>query len=145
MQNLDYFIFSSEISIKDKAECLEKIAHFLSNKYKINPQLKDKKLQVLDEILNDIIIKNPEKEILTIKDVNQKHHGMCGAISVCRKLLAYMDKKNYLDNIFEELSASPNMKIYDITRLGSGKKIPVKKVYIDFEDALAQKYRIILP
>lgn len=142
-QNLDYFIFSSEISLKDKAECLEKISYFLSAKYKINPQLKNKKLQVLDEILNDIIIKNPEEEIRTIKAVNQKYHGMCGAISICRKLLAYMDKKNYLENIFEELSASPYMKIYDITRLGSGKKIPVEKADIDFEDALAQKYRII--
>ena len=142
-ENLDYFIFSSEISEKEKKECLEKIAHFTSSKYKINPQLKGKKLQVLDEILNDIIIKNPEKEILTIKDVNQKFHGMCGAISVCRKLLAYMDKKNYLENIFEELNASPYMQIYDITRLGSGRKISVEKVNIDFEDALSQGYRII--
>ena len=35
--NLDYFIFSSEISAKDKAECLEKIVYFLSDEYKINP------------------------------------------------------------------------------------------------------------
>jgi len=142
-KNLDYFLFSSEISYDDKKNCLGQIAHFLSKDYRINPQLKGKKVQVLDEIMNDIVIQTPEQARIKIKNVNQKRHGMCGAISVCRKLAAYEDKPNYLSNIFSELSASPYMEIYDITQLGTGKKNSVKKVEIDFEDALARGYRII--
>ncbi|MCR4881794.1 MAG: hypothetical protein K6A44_07580 [bacterium] len=142
-KNLDYFIFSSEISTADKEYCLKKISYFLSKQYKINPQLKGKKLQILDEILNDIIIKTPEEAAQTIKNVNQRHHGMCAAIAACRKLLAYTDKRNYIDNIFEELNSSPTMSIFDITQLGSGIKVPVEKIHIDFNDALEQNYRII--
>ncbi len=142
-ENLDYFIASSEISKEEKLNCLEQIKEFLSSKYKINPQLRGKKTQILSEILNDIIIKTPEDARLKIKEVDQKRHGMCAAIAACRKLAAYQDKRNYLKNIFSELSASAYMKIYDITQLGTGKKIPVKKAIIDFEDALKRGYRII--
>ena len=100
-KNLDYFIASSEISAKQKQECLEKFITFMSDDYKINPQLKDKKLQVLDEMLNDLIIKTPESEVLTIKSVDQRQSGMCAALSICRKAIAYEDKSRYVDLITE--------------------------------------------
>ena len=42
-KNLDYFVISSEITTKEKKSCLEKLNKMMSNDYKINPQLKDKK------------------------------------------------------------------------------------------------------
>lgn len=142
-ENLDYFIFSSEVSLNEKRDCLTQIAHFVSSKYKINTQLVNKKPNILREILNDIIIKNPNEACLTIKEVDQQRHGMCAAIAACRKLAAYQDKTNYLSNIFSELSASPYMQIFDITHLGSGKKNAVKKAYIDFNEAEKLGYRTI--
>lgn len=142
-QNLDYFIASSEISMKQKIECLEKMKYFLSDDYKIEPQIADKKVQVLDEMLNDMLIKTPASPVLTIKEVNQRQTGMCAAISKCRKALAYEDKSNYMDVLMAELDAKPTMEVYDVTKLDEGVKIPIKKTYIDYNDAIRKGYRII--
>ena len=100
-KNLDYFVASSEIPISQKQECLEKFIFFMSDDYKITPQLKDKKLQVIDEMLNDMIVKTPQDDVLTIKSVDQRQSGMCAAISICRKAMAYEDKSKYVDLILE--------------------------------------------
>ncbi len=142
-KNLDYFIASSEIPAKQKEECLEKLVYFMSDDYKITPQLKDKKLQAVDEMLNDMIIKTPEDEILTIKEVNQRQTGMCAAISICRKLMAYEDKTRFVELIMDELEDSPSMSVYDITELGSGKKVNIPKTELDYNTALERGYRII--
>ena len=142
-KNIDYFISSSEISMTQKRDCLKKFIYFLSDDYKINPQLADKKNQVVSEMLNDMLIKTPAQDELTIKSVNQLSSGMCAAISICRKALAYEDKVRYMDLIFDELKDSPTMEIYDITDLDSGRKITIPKVDIDYNTALEKGYRII--
>ncbi|MCD7878451.1 MAG: hypothetical protein LUG16_00790, partial [Candidatus Gastranaerophilales bacterium] len=142
-KNLDYFISSSEISGKQKEECLEKFIYFMSDEYKINPQLTGKKKQVLDEVLNDIVIKTPDEEILKTKKVDQIFSGICASISVCRKLMAYEDKSGYVDLIMEELKDSPKMSVYDITQLGTGKKVDIPKADIDYTRAMYLGYRII--
>ncbi len=142
-KNLDYFTASSEIPANQKQECLEKFITFMSDEYKINPQLAELKLQVLDEMLNDLVIKTPENEVLTIKDVDQRQSGMCAAISICRKAMAYEDKSRFVDLIMEELNDSPVMSVYDVTELGTGKKVEIPKTNVDFNAELAQGYRII--
>ncbi|MBQ7125641.1 hypothetical protein IJO12_00985 [bacterium] len=57
--------------------------------------------------------------------------------------MAYEEKAKYVDMIMSELDASPDLQVYDINNLGSGKKVPVKKAYIDFNYALSRGYRII--
>ena len=142
-KNLDYFIASSEISATQKQECLEKFITFMSDDYKINPQLHDKKLQVLGEMLNDLLIKTPENEVLTIKTVDQRQSGMCAAISICRKAIAYEDKSRYVDLIMEELKDSPVMSVFDVTELGSGKRVDIPKTEVDFTAEMEKGYRII--
>ena len=142
-KNLDYFIASSEIPLSQRQDCLEKFIKFMGDGYKIVPQLADKKLQVVDEMLNDLIIKTPEDDILTIKTVDQRQSGICAAISICRKLMAYEDKSRYVDLIMEELKDSPDMSVYDVTELGSGKKVNIPKTPIDYDIALSKGYRII--
>ena len=140
---LDYFIISPDISDTQKKSCLEKINFFMTDDYKINPQLKDKKLQALTEILNDMTIKTPETSELLIKDVNQRQSGICAAISACRKAMAYEDKVRYLEIVMNELDDSKYMEVYDITHLGSGKKVKAEKPEIDYTDALRKNYRIL--
>lgn len=140
---LDYFIISPDISDTQKKTCLEKINYFLSDDYKINPQLKDKKVQALTEILNDMTIKTPETSELLIKDVNQRQSGICAAISACRKAMAYEDKVRYLEIVMNELDDSSFMEVYDITHLESGKKVKAEKPQIDYTDALKKNYRIL--
>ena len=141
--NLDYFIISSEVPNTQKLYILKRLNYFMSDEYHINEQLQDKKTQALAEIVNDIVIDTPESKIPNIKAVDQGQHGMCAAISICRKNLAYEDKANYVDIILSELDNSPDMMVYDITKLGSGTKIPIPKISIDFDYALSQGYRII--
>lgn len=142
-KNLDYFIISSETSLEHKKYVLERLNYFMSDKYEINPQLKNKKSIAAAEMVNDIAIHTPGNEIPNIKAVNQKQHGMCAAISIVRKKLAYEDKPNYIDSILSELDSSQTIKVYDRSRLGSGEKIDVHKVSVDFDTALAKGYRII--
>ena len=142
-KNMDYFVASSEIPISQKKECLDKFIYLLSDAYKINPQLKDKKLQVVDEMLNDMLIKTPEDDVLTIKDVDQRITGICAAISICRKAVAYEDKVQYMNIVMSELDDSRTMEVFDITDLESGKKVTVAKADIDYDSALAKGYRII--
>lgn len=142
-KNLDYFVASSEIPLTQKQECIEKLTYFMSDDYKITPQLQDKKLQVLDEVLNDMIIKTPEDDVMTIKTVNQRQTGMCAAISICRKNMAYEDKTRYVELIMDELSDSPVMSVYDITDLESGNKVNIPKTSVDYDAALSHGYRII--
>ena len=142
-RNLDYFISSSEVPIAQKLYIMKKLDYLMSPKYQINEQLADKKTQVLAEIVNDIVINTPESKIPNIKSVNQLSHGMCAAISICRKALAYEDKPHFVDIILSELDNKPTMKVYDISQLGTNAKIPVEKPYIDFKYAMEKGYRII--
>ena len=142
-RNLDYFIISSEVPLSQKLYIMKRLNHFMSEDYKINPQLKNKKTQVLAEIVNDITINTPESKIPNIKSINQKSHGMCAAISICRKMLAYEDKPNFVDMVLTEIDNSDYMKVYDITKLGTGTKVPIKKTNIDYNYALERGYRII--
>ena len=141
--NLDYFIVSSETTTEHKKYVLEKLNYFMSDDYQINPQLKDKKSIALAEIVNDMALNSPEENIPNIKAVNQKQHGMCAAISIVRKKLAYEDKPNYIDAILSELDSTPYLTVYDRNKLFSKEKIQVQKVPVDFETALANGYRII--
>lgn len=142
-KNLDYFIVSSETSLEHKKYVLERLNYFMSDKYEINPQLKDKKSIAIAEMVNDMAIHVPGNEVPNIKAVNQKQHGMCAAISIVRKKLAYEDKPNYVDSIISELDSSDTISVYDRNHLGSGEKINVIKVPVNFDAALAKGYRII--
>lgn len=141
--NLDYFIISSEVPTSQKLYIMKRLAHFMSDDYEINGQLKDKKTQSLAEIVNDIVIDTPDSKIPNTKAINQGQHGICASISICRKNLAYEDKANYVDMILSELDNNDYMMIYDINKLGSHTKIPMEKTYIDFNYALSKGYRII--
>ncbi len=142
-KNLNYFIVSSEVPTKQKIYILKRLNYFMSDDYKINPQLADKKTRVLAEILNDIVVDTPESKIPNIKAVNQRQHGMCVAISICRKALAYEDKANYVDMVMTELDDSEYMQVYDRSRLGEKKKLPVPKANIDYNYAIEKGYRIV--
>ncbi len=143
LKNIDYFISSSEISDIQKQKCLDLFLYFMSDEYKINPQLEDKRLQVIEEMLDDMLIKTPESKILTTKTVDQKYSGICAAIAICRKAVAYEDKVRYMEIVLDELKDSPYMSVYDVTALGTGKKIEIPKIKIDYKSALAQGYRIL--
>lgn len=142
-RNLDYFIVSSEVPLSQKLYILKRLNHFMSNEYKIHPQLQNRKTQALAEIINDITIDTPESKIPNIKAINQKTHGMCAAISICRKALAYEDKPNFVDMVMSEIDNSDYMQVYDITKLGTNTKIPINKPTIDYDYALENGYRII--
>lgn len=121
-RNLNYFIVSSEIPIKQKKYILNRFEYLLSPEYKINEQLKDKKTVVLAEMLNDIVVNTDNSEIPNTKAINQKHHGMCAAISIARKLMSYEYKPGYVDTILSELDNTDNIMVYDLEHLGQGKK-----------------------
>ena len=142
-KNLDYFVISTEITTEEKKSCLEKLNKMMSPEYKINAQLKDKKPQVLGELLNDLVVKTAEDDKPTIKTTDQRHHGMCAAISTSRKVMAYEYKDKYVTMIMEELSNKPTMKVYDPTELGTGKKVSVQKTPVDFDYADDKGYRIL--
>ena len=142
-KNLDYFVISTEITTKEKKSCLEKLNKLMSPEYKINSQLKDKKPQVLGELLNDLVVKTAESDKPIIKTTNQRHHGMCAAISTSRKTMAYEYKDKYVTMIMEELNNKPEMEVYDPTKLGTGKKISVQKTDVDFDYADDKGYRIL--
>ena len=141
--NLDYFIISSETTTEHKKYVLDRLNYFMSDEYEINPQLKDKKSIAVAEMINDMAIHTPGEEIPNIKAVNQKQHGICAAISIVRKKLAYEDKPNYVDAILSELDSSDVLSVYNRGKLFSKEKIKVHKVPVDFETALANGYRII--
>lgn len=142
-KNLDYFIVSSETTLEHKKYVLERLNYFMSDEYEINPQLADKKHIALAEMVNDMAIDVPGNEIPNIKAVNQQNHGICGAISISRKKIVYEDKPNYVDSILSELDSSNKIMVYDRSKLGSGEKIPVEKVPVDFDIAMERGYRII--
>ena len=142
-QNLDYFIASSEINNEDKVKCLGMMKHFLSDDYEINPQLKDYKVQAFSEMVNDLIVKRPDEDAYTIKDVSQKQTGMCAAISIARKTISYEDKVRAMEIMMAELDNKPTMEVYDRTELGSGKRVEIKKAHVDFTDGMKKGYRIV--
>lgn len=142
-KNLDYFVISSEITTQEKKSCLEKLNKMMSPDYKIKPQLKDKKPQVLGELLNDLVVKTAESDMPIIKTTDQRLHGMCAAISTSRKVMAYEYKDKYVNMIMEELSSKPEMEVYDPTKLGTGAKISVPKTEVDFDYADDKGYRIL--
>lgn len=141
--NLDYFIASTETPTKQKAYVLERLDYMMSPNYEINPQLENKKTQVLAEMINDMVINTPDSKIPNMKAVNQKTHGMCAAISIARKAVAYEDKSNYVDALLSELDSSPFVMVYDRHNLGSGQRVPVEKTHVDFDYAEEKGYRII--
>ena len=142
-RNLNYFVISSEIPTAQKLYILKRLNYMMSDDYKINPQLKDRKTVVLAEILNDIVVDTPESKIPNIKAINQRQHGICVAISICRKALAYEDKANYVDMILTELDNNPSMMVYDRTNLGKHQKVPMPKANIDYNYAIKKGYRIV--
>lgn len=142
-KNLDYFIKSSETTTAQKLYILKRLDYMMSPNYEINPQLKDKKTQVLAEIMNDLAINTKDSKIPNIKAINQKSFGMCAGISMARKALAYEDKPNYVDAILSELDSSDSIMVYDRFNLGSGKRVPVKKAHVDYDYAQAKGYRIV--
>lgn len=142
-KNLDYFIISSETTLKHKKYVLERLNYMMSDKYKINPQIKDKKSIAVAEMINDMAIHTPGNDVPNIKAINQKSHGMCAAISIVRKKLTYEDKPNYVDAIISELDANNYISVYDRNHLGSKRKVKVCKVPVDFNAALSKGYRII--
>lgn len=142
-RNIDYFLASSECALSEKVEVLKKLSIMMSGEYSIDKQLKDKKVKVLSEILNDIVIRTPENIIPNIKDVDQVKHGICAAISRARKAAAYEDKVAYINSIFTELDSNAQMYVFDITKLGQGIKIPVAKTQIDYNALIKKGYRII--
>ena len=142
-KNLDYFVISSETTLEHKKYVLERLNYFMSDEYEINPQLKDKKSIVVAEMINDMAINVPGNKTPNIKAVNQKQHGMCAAICIVRKKLAYEDKPNYVDAILSELDSKDVIMVYDRSRLGSKKRVPVTKIPVDFETAINNGYRII--
>lgn len=142
-RNLNYFVISSEIPTSQKLYILKRLNFMMSDNYEINPQLKDKKTVILAEILNDIVVDTPESKIPNIKAINQRHHGICAAISICRKALAYEDKANYVDMILTELDDNPNMMVYDRANLGEKQKVPIPKANIDYDYAIKKGYRIV--
>lgn len=142
-KNLNYFVISSEIPTAQKLYILKRLNYMMSDDYHINPQLRNKKTMVLAEVLNDIVVDTPESKIPNIKAINQKQHGMCVAISICRKALAYEDKANYVDMILTELDDNPNMMVYDRANLGKHQKVPIPKADIDYDYAIKKGYRIV--
>lgn len=142
-RNIDYFLASSECPLSEKVQILEKLSTMMSPEYQINEQLKDKKVKVLSEIMNDLVLKTPEDIVPKIKDVHQHRHGMCSAISRARKAVAYEDKLAYVNAIYSELDNKQKMEVFDITKLGQNKKMPVKKTYIDFDSLQKNGYRIV--
>ena len=142
-KNLDYFITSTETPTAQKSYIMKRFDYFMSPKYEINPQLADKKAKVLSEMVNDITVNTPESKVPNIKAINQKTHGMCAAISIARKSVAYEDKPDYVDSILEELNSNDTMQVYDLQNLGTGKKVPVKKAHVDFDYAQQKGYRIV--
>jgi hypothetical protein len=142
-KHVDFFIASSEIDTSEKIECLKVLLHLTTPEYQINSQLKNKKTQVLAELLNDLVVKTPESPILTIKQTNQKHHGMCAAISLVRKILPHEFKLNYANTILSELDNKPFIEVYDITSPDKTAKVKVQKTSIDYDDALKSGYRIV--
>ncbi len=155
LMHMDFFIASSETSMQEKTYIMSKLARFMSDKYKINAQLKNKKFQAFSEIINDLIVKNPNLAEFTTKNCSQEQHGSCAAISVARKALVYEDKKAYIDTILSEIDNKPYMEIYDVTRLLEYKndeekyqkerapKIKVNKARINYDRAEKEGYRII--
>lgn len=141
--NLDTFITSSETTQEHKKYVLERLNYLMSEKYEINPQLTNKKSIVVAEMINDMAFSTSDNEYPNIKLVNQKQHGMCAAISIVRKKIAYEDKPNYVDSILSELDASDYISVYDRNALGTGKKVEVSKIRVDFDTAIAKGYRII--
>lgn len=141
-KNLEHFIASSEIPLKQKRYILNRFEYLLSPDYRINPQLEDKRTVVLAELLNDIVV-NTGSKIPNTKAINQKSHGMCAAISIARKLMSYEYKKDYVDTVLSELDDNNTMMVYDIADIGSGKKVPVAKTDINFIDAMNKGYRIV--
>jgi len=142
-RNMDYFITSTETPVKQKRYVMGKLDYLMSPNYKINPQLENKKTQVLAEMMNDLVVNTPESKVPNMKAVNQKSHGMCAAISIARKAVAYEDKPNYVDALLSELDAKDTMEVYDRQNLGSGERVPVKKTFVDFDYAQQKGYRII--
>lgn len=142
-KNLNYFVVSSEVTIDEKKQVLEKLNTFMSSDFKVEKQLENKKPQLLGEMLNDLVVKTAEQDMPTIKQVDQRHHGMCADISFARKNMAYEYKPQYVDIVMQEVSANPEMEVYDISKLGTGAKLKISKTPIDYAYAEEKGYRLI--
>lgn len=141
-RNIDYFIASSEVANGEKIECLKVVNHMASSDYKINPALKDYKAKILSEILVDLVTEQPNQGRLTSKEVAQRTHGMCAAISISRKAIPQEHKLAFATMIAAELDENPDMEVYNVTSKDLGEKVRVKKADIDYKQALKEEYRI---
>lgn len=141
-QHLDYFVASSEVAVAEKAEILKQFANFMTDNYQINPQIADRKVQILDEMMADIVVKVPGQAMLTTKNMLQKH-GSCAAISTSRKAMAHEHKLAYVSNLLAEFNAKPTMEVWDVTDPKNEAKITVEKANIDYNAAIAEDYRLV--
>lgn len=141
--NLNYFIVSSETPLNQKKYILNRLLYFLSDDYKINPRLQGKKTLALAEMINDIALNTGKNSIPNTKAINQKQHGMCAAISIARKLMSYEYKDKYVDTILSELDDTDVIMTYDLSHPYEKRKVPVRKIYVDYDDALSKGYRIV--
>lgn len=143
-KHLDYFIASPKLTFKEKVECLKQLAYLLSDDYKINTQLADKKFQVFSELINDILIETPESPVLTIKDMSQRNHGMCAAICASRKAMAHEFKLQYISDILAVLENKQTMELYDLTDPKDTDQVIIVKAPIDYNYALTTEYSRIV-
>jgi len=141
-KNLDYFIASSEVATGEKIECLKVVKHMASSDYKTNSQLKDYKVKILSEIMVDLITQNPNQAKLTSKEVAQRTHGMCAAISISRKAMPQEHKLAFVSMMAAELDENSDMEVYNVTSKDLGQKVKVQKADIDYAQALKEEYRI---
>ena len=141
-RNLDYFVASSEVPMGEKIECLKILKHITTPEYKLNPQLKDYKVKVLSEIVDDIVVENPNQKRLTTKDISQRTHGMCAAISISRKAMPHEHKLAFVSTIAAELDENDDIEVYDVTSPNLAEKSRVKKADIDFKQSNREGYRI---
>jgi len=142
-KNLDYFIASSEVATGEKLECLKIIKHMASDDYKTNPQLKDYKVKILSEILTDLVVEQPNQVRLTSKEIAQRKHGMCAAISISRKAIPQEHKLAFVSKIAAELDDKPYVEVYNVTSKDLSETVKVKKADIDYKQGLEiEDYRI---
>lgn len=139
---LDLFLASSEVSEFEKKECMRNLAYLGSDNYAINPQLADKKPQVMAELLNDLVLKDPSEMVLKTKDIDQQAWGSCAATSTTRKYLAHYQKLHYVQEVLRELNNQPAIKLHDPTS-NVDEKIYADKSAINYIDCMNKGLRIV--
>lgn len=120
-ENIDKFLITPELSINEKVKCLKLLDYMLSPEYKPHGQLKDKKPQILAELLNP--------------RVSQTNHGMCAAISIDSNIIPEENRFVYFSNTLALLDDKPYIEVFDPT--APSKKYKVEKATdLNYEHAM---------